>query len=78
MSTQGGGAGGAGEGGGAGSDGVGLVSSARPLLISEVSATMSRVADGSAAPTQLSTLRAASRHARYGSFICVDHVLGIR
>ena len=57
------------------SDGVGVASSARPLLISETSGTMSRVADGAAAPMQLSKLRAASRHVRYGSLsICVDHV----
>ena len=58
------------------SDSVGgLVTSARPFRISEMSPATSPVADGAAAMAQLSTLRAASRHARYGTLsICVDDV----
>ena len=63
------------------SDSVGgLVTSARPFRISEMSPATSPVADGApAAMAQLSTLRAASRHARCGTLnICVDHVCALR
>ena len=60
-------------------DGAGAVPSARRTLISgstfAVSTATSRVVDGATAPTQLSTLSAASRNLKSGTLIiCVDHV----
>ena len=53
-------------------------SARRPLISGSafaVSTATSGVVDGAAAPTQLSTLRAASRHLLSGTLIiCVDHV----
>ena len=52
----------------------GAVERARPLFISGAGSIFTGVADGPAALTRLSTLRAASRQARYGILsICVDH-----
>ena len=57
----------------------GAVPRARPPLISgfifAASKATSGVVDGATAPTQLSTLSAASRHLKSGMLIiCVDHV----
>ena len=52
----------------------GAVERARPLFISGAGSIFTGVADGAAALTRLSTLRAASRQAQYGILsICVDH-----
>ena len=59
--------------------GAAAVPRARPPLISgfifAASKATSGVVDGATAPTQLSTLSAASRHLKSGMLIiCVDHV----
>ena len=57
------------------SSGDGAVVRALPLFIHGAGSIFTGVADGAAAPTQLSTLRAASRHVRYGILIiCACHV----
>ena len=62
-------------------DGEGAVPRARPPLISgsifTVASKASGIVDGATASTQLSTLRAASRHLESGMLIiCVNHIWG--
>ena len=57
-----------------GANGDDAVVRALPLFIPDAGSIFTGVADGAAALTRLSTLRAASRQAQYGILsICVDH-----